>query len=89
MVGHVICGSTDKSDSTKGNIWSMVETFCLIDCWADGEIEADLSGTHRNRHVYEHGYLRSRGDCRMKINYPVPESKTTKQHIWTIKLIPL
>ena len=54
LINDVICGLTDKkvmADSTGGNTWSMVDTFYLIDCWAD-EIEADLSGTHRNRHVY-------------------------------------
>jgi len=59
LINDVICGLTDKqamADSTIGNTWSMVDTFCLIDCWAD-EIEADLSGTHRNRHVYAKMYF--------------------------------
>jgi len=43
----------------------MVETFWLIDCWIDDEIDADLSGTHRNRHVYE------------KISYKIREHGTT------------
>jgi len=75
VAGDVISGSTDKqamADSMRGNTWSMVAMFCLIDCWADDEIEADLSGAHRNRHVYaknyykmrEHGYLHSCDACR-------------------------
>ena len=69
----VMCGSTDKqamADSTRGNTWSMMETFCLIDCWTDDGIEADLSGVHMNRHakisykMREHGYLRSSDACR-------------------------
>ena len=98
MAGDVICGSTDEqvmADCTKGTTWSTVETFCLIDCWTDDEIEADLSGIHRNRHVYtnisykmrEHGYLRSWDACRNKIvsQSPVPESKPTEQHLRTGK----
>jgi hypothetical protein len=44
VAGDVILTSY-VSESTRGNTWYMVETFCLIDCWADDEIEADLSGT--------------------------------------------
>ena len=62
-------------DCTRGTTWSTVETLCLIDCWSEDEIETDLSGVHRNRHVYskisykmrEHGYLRSWDACRNKI----------------------
>ena len=75
MAGDVICGSTDKqamAGSTRGNTWFMVAMFCLIDCWADDEREADLSGAHSNQHVYaknyykmrEHGYLRFWDACR-------------------------
>jgi hypothetical protein len=39
-------------DGVKGKL-HLVEAFWLIDCWADDEIKADLSGTHRNWHVYE------------------------------------
>ena len=87
----VICESADEQamvDCTRGTTWSTVETLCLIDCWSDDEIEADLSGVHRNRHVYskisykmrEHGYLRSWDACRNKVKSlsPVPESKTTE-----------
>lgn len=59
----------------KGSTWSFMETTCLIDLWSDGKVESKLSGTHRNRHVYEklsyqmkeHGYLRSWDSCRTKI----------------------
>ena len=43
-------GSTDKqamSDSTRGNTWYMVKTFCLVDCWADDEIEVDMEKFHK------------------------------------------
>ena len=85
------CGSADEqvmADCTRGTTWSTVETFCLIDCWADDEIEAGLSGIHRNRHVYtnisykmrEHGYLRSWDTCRNKIKSLRVQYPRAKQH---------
>ncbi|CAC5403649.1 unnamed protein product [Mytilus coruscus] len=76
----VICVYAHKFDMSdnnlqRGNTWSLMETFCLIQCWADDAIEAELSWTHRNRYVYEkisykmkeHGYVRSWDACRTKI----------------------
>ena len=37
-------------EETLGPWW---KHFWLIGCWIDDDIDADLSGTHRNRHVYE------------------------------------
>lgn len=70
-VDRQTCPTVRRGNTTL----SMVEIFCLIDCWSDDVIEADLSKTHRNRNVYEkmsykmreHGYLCSWEACRTKI----------------------
>jgi hypothetical protein len=52
-----------------------METFTLIELWGEEDVEKELSGVHRNRHVYEklsyrmkeHGYLRAWDAIRNKL----------------------
>jgi hypothetical protein len=52
-----------------------METFTLIELWGEEDVEKELSGVHRNRHVYEklsyrmkeHGYLRAWDAIRNKV----------------------
>jgi len=67
--------SSSSSVECRGSTWSTMETFTLIELWGEEDVEKELSGVHRNRHVYEklsyrmkeHGYLRAWDAIRDKL----------------------
>ena len=67
--------SLSSSVECRRSTWSTMETFTLIELWGDEDVEKELSGVHRNRHVFEklshrmkeHDYLRAWDAIRKKL----------------------
>ena len=66
---------SSSSVECRGSTWSTMETFTLRELWGDEDVEKELSGVHRNRHVFEklshrkkeHDYLRAWDAIRNKL----------------------
>ncbi|XP_017946736.1 ATP-dependent (S)-NAD(P)H-hydrate dehydratase isoform X1 [Xenopus tropicalis] len=61
--------------STRGFLWSDVETRALLDIWGEADVQSALDGNFRNSHVYrdvagrlgELGFERTPEQCRIRI----------------------
>ncbi|XP_018105330.1 ATP-dependent (S)-NAD(P)H-hydrate dehydratase 1 isoform X1 [Xenopus laevis] len=61
--------------STRGFLWSDVETRALLDIWGEADVQSALDGNFRNSHVYrdvagrlgEMGFERTPEQCRIRI----------------------
>ncbi|KAM9320975.1 ATP-dependent (S)-NAD(P)H-hydrate dehydratase [Gastrophryne carolinensis] len=61
--------------STRGFLWTDVETRALLDIWGEADVQSALDGNFRNGHVYrdvagrlnELGFERSPDQCRIRI----------------------
>lgn len=57
------------------NVWSNEEVFCLIEYWGEEDIQEQLEGAKRNKHIYEKlakemkkkGYDKTAEQCRSKM----------------------
>lgn len=61
--------------STRGFLWSDMETRALLDIWGEADVQSALDGNFRNSHVYrdvagrlsELGFERTPEQCRIRI----------------------